>query len=125
MIMSIANLVEKETTLLNHDNHRCVNYERNEKFIECCKARLDLLLRDSNLTCTIPGIQSLVTTNSETKECNSKESAGETFETFSTLLFQYGGDKTYLGCPPPCKKTRYFAYFTFRLSQKDLLLKST
>jgi hypothetical protein len=56
MILSIANLMEKETTLLNHDNHRCVDYDRNENFIECCKTELDLLLRDLNLTCTIPGV---------------------------------------------------------------------
>jgi hypothetical protein len=120
VVLAIGALAEKETTLLNHENHFCRNYET-ESFVECCKTTLDVIL-SSRINCSIPGIQGLIS-DQTIEECSTKESAVATFKELALILYEYEGNNSFLGCEQSCTQTGLFKLKYF-LRKNDFCIKS-
>ena len=94
------------TTVLSKKNQPCGKYP-GEQFVNCSKkAILETLI--PKISCITYNIKEFVNSDlAKLPECNSREKALSTFETFTSHIDDYLSRTSEFGCPIPCKQKSF------------------
>jgi len=102
---------EREMKQLTKTGSPCQNYDSESSpeigFVECGREAIERFLK-SNINCSIPGMRLFFSRPNELPECQSKESAKESyFQFINKFMYYFLANPSDYGCPLPCTQTSY------------------
>ncbi len=79
----------------------CKNCPQENHFIECCRTKIWSLLM-AKINCSIYGLESLIPVDAELSDCQSYQSASQTYYQTRELMKEFYSNFSKNDCPVPC-----------------------